>query len=87
MDFASAAPGVAVTALDQPIGTGDGGNKVFQLVKVYGSAYAPWTRVIAKPVAGRVLIAVGGMAVVSGWAVDLTTGLVTFTAAPTRAQR
>ena len=33
------------------VGTGDGTQAAFQLVKTYGMAHAPWTRSIAKPVA------------------------------------
>ena len=50
------------TALDQPIGTGDGTTAAFQLTKTYGSAFNPWTRDIKKPVAGTVLVAVAGVA-------------------------
>jgi uncharacterized protein (TIGR02217 family) len=39
-------------------------------------------RTINKPVAGTVLVAVGGVAQSSGWSVDTTTGIVTFTTAP-----
>ena len=81
-DFSSAQPGAAISALDQPLGTGDGVKKVFALAKVYGAAYAPWTRPIGKPVAGTVQVAVAGLAVASGWSVDTTTGLITFTTPP-----
>ncbi|SEQ32920.1 TIGR02217 family protein [Faunimonas pinastri] len=81
-DFQSTRPGQKPTALDQPIGTGDGATKSFQLVKVYGAKFAPWTRKITKPVAGSVSVAVGGGDRSSGWTVDATTGLLTFDAAP-----
>lgn len=68
---------------DQLIGTGDGTTRTFQLKKIYGSAYDPWTREIKKPVSGSVVIGVNGSAVGSGWTVDTTTGIVTFTTAPT----
>jgi uncharacterized protein (TIGR02217 family) len=80
-DFQSCAPGAAAAATDQMIGTGDGAALTFQLAKTYG-ADAPWTRTIAKPVAGTVLIAVAGVLATSGWSVDTTTGQVTFTSAP-----
>src|SRR3954466_4717789 len=41
LDHSSAAPGAAVTALDQAIGTGDGAAANFALIKTYGSLYAP----------------------------------------------
>ncbi|MGE0022773.1 MAG: TIGR02217 family protein [Hyphomicrobium sp.] len=79
-DWKSSAPGIATTALDQPIGIGDGEALTFQLKKAYGSAHAPFVREIRKPVAGTVKIAVAGAAKTLGthFTVDTTTGLVTF---------
>ena len=69
-------------ASDQALGLGDGVNASFQLVKIYGSSFAPWTRTIAKPVAAAVMVAVGGVAADPlDYAVDTTTGVVTFTEA------
>src|SRR5688572_776362 len=51
-DFRSCPPSAAPNALDQQIGIGDGEAAAFQLVKRYGSVHAPWSRRIAKPVAG-----------------------------------
>ena len=56
LDFQSSAPGAAPAASDQAIGTGDGETDTFQFVKTYGSAYAPYVRLIAKPVAGSVQV-------------------------------
>lgn len=81
-DFKSCAPGAAVTAEDQVIGTGDGETVAFGLAKTYGGLHAPWRREIAKPVAGTVVVAVDGAAVASGWSCDVTTGVVTFDPAP-----
>jgi uncharacterized protein (TIGR02217 family) len=81
-DFQSCAPGATPAATDQAIGTGDGATLTFQLAKTYGGASAPWTRAIAKPVTGTVLIAVGGTPVAEGWTVDTTNGQVTFSSAP-----
>jgi uncharacterized protein (TIGR02217 family) len=81
-DCKSCAPGADVAATDQPIGTGDGTTTAFQLVKTYTSGPASWTRAIKKPAAGSVLIAVNGAAQTTGFGVDSTTGLVTFTTAP-----
>lgn len=65
---------------DQLIGTGDGANASFQLVKSYGSFYAPYARPILKPVPGSVRVAVGGVeAPGASFSCDPTTGLVTFT--------
>lgn len=79
LDHASAAPGAPLSPLDQGIGTGDGTTAAFQLVKTYGSGFAPYTREIVKPVAGSVRIAVGGSELASSaFGVDSTTGVVTF---------
>lgn len=82
-DMSSApTPGVAVTPLDQRIGTGDGATTAFQLVKTYGANFAPYARKIRKPVSGSIRIAVDGIELVSGWSVDTTTGVITFAAPP-----
>lgn len=49
-------------------------------MKTYGSAYAPWQREIKKPVAGTILVAVGGVAQVADtdFTTDVATGIVTF---------
>lgn len=79
LDHSSAAPGAAVTPLDQVIGTGDGARTAFQLSKTYGGAHAPYVRTIAKPVAGSVRVAVAGEEVAgSAFACDAATGIVTF---------
>jgi uncharacterized protein (TIGR02217 family) len=82
LDYSSAAPGVAVTALDQTIGTGDGATAAFPLAKTYGSAFAPYQRPIDKPVAESVKVAVAGMEATESvdYTCDATTGIVTFLA-------
>jgi uncharacterized protein (TIGR02217 family) len=79
-DWKSCLPSAAPTALDQTIGTGDATTANFQLVKTYGSAFAPYSRAIAKPVSGTVLVAVGGVTQTAGvdFNVDSTTGNVGF---------
>jgi uncharacterized protein (TIGR02217 family) len=72
MDFRSGAPGAMPAATDQAIGTGDGTTTQFQLVK--------GERVIAKPVAGSVIVAVDGAPAAAE--VEPATGLVTLNAAP-----
>lgn len=81
-DFQSCVPGGAVSPLDQAIGTGDGATTEFQLVKTYVSGPANWVRRIAKPVAGSVRIAVGGIELSGAVTVDTTTGVVRFASAP-----
>ncbi|MGE3770428.1 MAG: TIGR02217 family protein [Bdellovibrionales bacterium] len=82
-DYTSSASGVAVTAAtDQTIGTGDGTQTVFQLKKNYTSGSITHVRTISKPVSDTVLVAVNGVAQGSGWSVDTTTGIITFSTAP-----
>ncbi|WBQ09881.1 DUF2460 domain-containing protein [Hyphomonadaceae bacterium ML37] len=69
-------------ALAQLIGVGDGATKTFQLIKRYASGGEIEARIIAKPVPGTVKIYRDGVEVVSGWSVNTSTGLVTFTTAP-----
>jgi uncharacterized protein (TIGR02217 family) len=80
LDWSSAPKNAAPTALDQPLGTGDGLTSEFQLTKRYGADFAPYSRPITKPVAGSVLVAVNGLAVAAGTAFDCDplTGLVRF---------
>ena len=80
LDHASAAPGVAVSPFDQAIGTGDGVQDTFALVKRYGGLYAPYTRPIVKPVSGSVRVAVAGVEAEEGtdFICDSTTGAVAF---------
>ncbi|MDP2121743.1 MAG: DUF2460 domain-containing protein [Hoeflea sp.] len=79
VDHASAPPGQAVTSIDQPIGTGDGVRTLFALSKTYADAGGATVRRIEKPVAGSVVVAVGGVSLASGaYSVDSATGLVTF---------
>ena len=81
-DYKSCAPSATPADTDQQIGTGDGSTTAFQLVKAYSSGAQTWSRTIAKPVAGTVVIAIDGASQASGWSVDTTTGVVTFSTAP-----
>lgn len=81
-DYKSALPSVAISRTDQSLGTGTGAATQFQLVKRYTSGAQTWTRTITKPVAGTVLVALNGVAQPSGWTVDTTTGIITFTVPP-----
>lgn len=83
-DFSSATDGTGTSAWsDQTIGTGDGTATQFQLVKNYASGTVTHTRRIRKPVSGSVSAGTNGTQAASGWSVDITTGIVTFAAAPT----
>ncbi len=81
-DYKSALPSQAITATDQQIGTGTGSLQAFQLAKRYTSGAQTWARTITKPVAGTVRVALGMVEQMSGWTLDSTTGVITFTTAP-----
>jgi len=81
-DYKSAQPSQAITATDQQIGTGTGSLQTFQLAKRYASGGQTWVRTIAKPVAGTVRVALGMVEQMSGWTLDTTTGVISFTTAP-----
>ena len=83
-DYRSGAPGSGIAATDQAIGTGDASETDFQLVKIYGSDFAPWTRDIKKPIAGTIKVALDGTEQAEGadYTLDATTGVISFTSAP-----
>jgi len=81
-DHKSGLPSQVSAPTDQSIGTGDGATTAFQLVKRYASGALSWTRIITRPVAGSVKVALDGVEQISGWSVDTTTGVVSFGAAP-----
>ena len=82
LDYTTGAYNTAPTALDQPLGDGDGVETEFQLVKRYTTGAFYYERLIEKPVVGTVLIGVDGIPEVSGWTVDTTNGIVTFSTPP-----
>ncbi len=77
LDCQSGALGAGPTPADQIIGTGDGIETRFRLVKHYGDLARPITR----PVAGSVLISLDGVPIASGWSL-LDGGWIEFDAAP-----
>ncbi len=79
-DMKSCRPHEAPAATDQRLGTGDGTAAVFALAKTYGQGADAYRRPIAKPVAGSVRVAVGGVEQAPGtdFSVDHATGRVTF---------
>lgn len=83
-DYKTSRASAAVTALDQPLGSGDGTTRVFQLAKTYRSGDWSVQRQITKPVAGSVRMALGGTEVPEtlGWTLDDSTGRVTFVTPP-----
>jgi uncharacterized protein (TIGR02217 family) len=69
--------------LDQALGMGDGAALRFGLAKTYGSGADAYRRVVAKPVAETVRVAVDGDELAGGaFSVDMATGEVVFAAAP-----
>ena len=74
-------------ATGQLLGTGDDAQTQFQLVKHYPSGSVIEVRTITKPVAGTVKVYLDGVEQLSGWSVDTTTGLVTFSTAPAARRR
>jgi uncharacterized protein (TIGR02217 family) len=81
-DYKSCLPSQTPADTDQLIGRGDGTATAFQLAKTYASGLQSYVRDIKKPVAGTVVVAAGGVTQSSGWSVDTTTGIVTFSLAP-----
>ncbi len=59
-DCKSCRPGEMPTALDQPVGTGDGTTQRFPLVKLYGEDEDAYRRLIRKPAVATLRVAVGG---------------------------
>lgn len=83
LDFTSADDHIGSTANDdQLIATGNGTQTQFQLLKRYLDDTTSVIRNITKPVEDTVKIALNGVNQSSGWSVDTTTGIVTFTSAP-----
>lgn len=83
-DFKSSLASREVSPLDQPLGNGDGVQRVFQLAKTYRSGGVAARREISKPVGGSVRVAVAGVEQPEAlaWEVDPASGLITFADAP-----
>jgi uncharacterized protein (TIGR02217 family) len=81
LDNQSATLGKQITAADQilvPVGSS---STQYQLRKRY-NAGATVYRDIIKPIADSVLVAIGGTPTTSGWTLDDTTGILTFSSSP-----
>ncbi|MDJ0828034.1 MAG: DUF2460 domain-containing protein [Rhodobacter sp.] len=83
-DYKSCPASRAPAFEDQVIGIGDGETKAFQLCKAYRSGAQSYTRPIAKPVEGSVLIGVQRDELVETvhYEIDEATGIVSFFDAP-----
>lgn len=80
-DFSSNAMTGTPGGADQSLGTGNGTQASFPLVKRYGSGSDAQVRRVTRPVAASVLVKVNGVAVASGWTLD-PLGVITFATAP-----
>lgn len=83
-DYKSCPPCEEPAARNQLLGTGDGATDVFQLMKDYASGEQCYRRVVSKPVAGTVRVAVGGDEVAESidYTVDAETGVIQFATPP-----
>lgn len=83
-DYKSCLPSQVPAPGDQPIGTGDGVNRLFQLQKTYVSGLQSYSRPVRKPVLGTVRVALAGDVKVEGveFVIDAETGLLTFELPP-----
>ena len=83
-DYRSGLATREVTAFDQVIGTADGVQVQFQLIKTYRSGTQTYVRPIKKPVPGSVIVAVDLDVKVPGQevVVDEATGLITLDTPP-----
>lgn len=83
-DYKTCKPSQNVSHGDQTIGFGDGQQHEFQLCKTYRSGEQTYTRMIAKPVSGTILVGLAGDPQTEGvhYEVDLIKGTITFERAP-----
>lgn len=81
-DYKSSLPSVTPAPGDQNLGTGTGSLLHFRLRKRYLSGGITYWRMIRRPVAGTVRVAVNGVEQLSGWTVNAATGIVSFSTAP-----
>lgn len=80
-DHQSAPPGQVVSALDQRLGLGDGVTGEFPLAKLYGTGEEAQRRLITRPVAGSIRVAVDGVEQTGGWS-HAGLGVIAFDNAP-----
>lgn len=78
-DMKSCRSDQTVSALDQPLGSGDGSRRRFELVKRYGDGAGAYVRPIRKPVLASLVVAVEGAASApENWSFDDATGEIVF---------
>lgn len=76
-DMKSCRPDEAVSPSDQMLGTGDGVRDRFALMKTYGEGEDAYRRLIGRPLADTLRVAVDGVAS-AGWTFDFATGELVF---------
>ena len=83
-DFKSARASAEIGPEDQVLGTGDGAETVYKMVKLYRSGAQSYTRPITKPVVGTVQVALSGTPLTETIDYDLdgATGTITFADPP-----
>lgn len=82
-DYSSAADGKSAPLWeDQIIAHGDGVKTSFQLIKNYGDEIVVCERIIRKPVEASVVVGVDDTEYLTGWSVEITTGIISFAQAP-----
>ena len=81
-DYKSCSIGDTPANDDQTIGTGDGAEDDYQIIKTYTAGALSNQRIISKPINGTLVVAVAGTAKTetTHYTVDYTTGIITFTA-------
>ena len=85
-DYTSASDGKSTPAADDvTVGTGDGSDTTFQLIKNYSKGSETLARDILKPVSSTILVEVNSVSQTEGvdFTIDTTTGIITFAVAPT----
>lgn len=79
-DMKSCRPEQTASPLDQPLGIGDGVRARYALTKTYGSGDDAYQRLVSKPVAGSLRVALDGseVATPADWSFDVATGEIVF---------
>lgn len=83
-DYKTTRSSADVLYTDQVIAVGDGVTLSYPLIKDYISGEGKYARPITKPVAGTIVIGIGGEQLFEAihWAVDTATGMITFDTPP-----
>lgn len=63
---------------DEDLGAGEGDNQNYQLLRNYTSGPTTLARTITKPISGTLSVYVDSVEESSGWAINTSTGLLTF---------